>query len=100
MATPLPGSKAAQLPATNDGALSMLDRTVLPTAGPLQCTTRVAKGCVPEIAEEQVTTPDRLETPSSFQDGWDEAADHVPVSSAFPLTGSLQCFCASLHYFV
>ena len=45
------------------------------------------QGCqgLPELADEQVSTPDALEPPSSFQDGWDESAEHMPLSSAFAL---------------
>ena len=87
-------SKAAQLPATSNRALSTCDGALHPAAGPLQCAVRAAKDYVPDLAEEQVVTPDRLEPPSSFQDGWDEPADHMLVSSAFSLTcpSVLPCF--------
>ena len=70
--TPLSSSEAAHFLAKGTGALSILDRAVLPAAGPLHCTTRAANGCQHEVAEEQVVTPDRLELPPGFQDGWGE----------------------------
>ena len=68
--TPLSSSEATHFLVKGTGALSMQERTGLPAAGPLHCTTRAAKGCQHEVDEEQVVTPDRPAGAASRLSRW------------------------------